>query len=87
MRATNFDEVCLGYTEEEAMKEASRCLNCKNPKCRSGCPVSIDIPAFIAEVKEGNFAKAAEIIAKLRRFLLCAAVYVLRRHSVRVSVF
>ena len=46
------------------MKEASRCLNCKNPKCRSGCPVSIDIPAFIAEVKEGNFAKAAEIIGE-----------------------
>ena len=64
VRATNFDEVCLGYTEEEAMKEASRCLNCKNPKCRSGCPVSIDIPAFIAEVKEGNFAKAAEIIGE-----------------------
>ena len=64
VRATNFDEVCLGYTAEEAMREASRCLNCKNPKCRSGCPVAIDIPAFIAEVKEGNFAKAAEIIGE-----------------------
>lgn len=64
VRAANFDEVCLGYTAEEAMREASRCLNCKNPKCRSGCPVSIDIPAFIAEVKEGNFAKAAEIIGE-----------------------
>lgn len=64
VRATNFDEVCLGYTSEEAMMEASRCLNCKNPRCRQGCPVSIDIPAFIAQVKEGNFAKAAEIIGE-----------------------
>ncbi len=61
-RATNFDEVCLGYTEEEAMAEATRCLNCKNAKCITGCPVSINIPAFIQEVKEGNFAKAYEII-------------------------
>lgn len=64
VRATNFDEVCLGYTAEEAMLEASRCLNCKNPKCRNGCPVSIDIPAFIAQVKEGNFKAAAEIIGE-----------------------
>lgn len=64
VRAANFDEVCLGYTAEEAMREASRCLNCKNPKCRSGCPVAIDIPAFIAEIKEGNFAKAAQIIGE-----------------------
>lgn len=64
VRATNFEEVCLGYNEQEAMEEAARCLNCKNPKCRLGCPVSIDIPAFIEQVKEGNFAKAAEIIGK-----------------------
>ena len=64
VRATNFEEVCLGYNEEEAMKEASRCLNCKNPRCRSGCPVSINIPAFIQEVKVGNFEKAAEIIGE-----------------------
>ena len=54
VRATNFDEVCLGYNKEEAMEEAARCLNCKNAKCIDGCPVSIDIPAFIHEVKEGN---------------------------------
>ena len=47
VRATNFEEVCLGYTKEEAMQEASRCLNCKNPKCVADCPVSIDIPEFI----------------------------------------
>ena len=47
VRATNFDEVCLGYTLEEAMDEATRCLDCRNAKCIQGCPVSIDIPAFI----------------------------------------
>lgn len=64
VRATNFDEVCLGYNEEEAKAEASRCLNCKNANCIKGCPVSIDIPAFIHEVKEGDFDKAYEIITK-----------------------
>ena len=64
VRATNFEEVCLGYTEEEAIQEASRCLDCKNPRCVSKCPVSISIPKFIAQVKEGNFAEAAKIIAK-----------------------
>ncbi len=64
VRAKNFDEVCLGYTEEEAVAEASRCLNCKNPQCVGGCPVSINIPAFIAEVKERNFEKAYEIISQ-----------------------
>jgi glutamate synthase (NADPH/NADH) small chain len=52
VRATNFDEVCLGYNKEEAMEEASRCINCKNAKCIQGCPVAINIPAFINEVKE-----------------------------------
>ena len=52
IRATNFKEVCLGYNEEEAIKEANRCLNCKNPKCVEGCPVAIDIPGFIAFCKE-----------------------------------
>ena len=64
VRATNFDEVCLGYTIEEAMHEASRCLNCKNPKCVGDCPVYINIPEFILNVKEGNFEEAAKIIAK-----------------------
>ncbi|MGN0379441.1 MAG: NADPH-dependent glutamate synthase [Butyrivibrio sp.] len=64
VRATNFDEVCLGYNEQEAMEEASRCLNCKNAQCMKGCPVSIDIPAFIHEVKEGNFAEAYKIISQ-----------------------
>jgi len=64
VRATNFEEVCLGYTEEEAMQEASRCLNCKNKPCVGGCPVAIDIPAFIQCVKAGNFEEAAKVIAK-----------------------
>ncbi len=64
VRAANFEEVCYGYTKEEAMEEASRCLQCKNPKCMGGCPVSIDIPGFLKEVEDGNFEEAANIIAK-----------------------
>ena len=64
VRATNFEEVCLGYNKEEAMEEASRCLHCKNAKCIKGCPVSINIPAFVHEVKEGNFAEAYKIISQ-----------------------
>jgi glutamate synthase (NADPH/NADH) small chain len=64
VRATNFEEVCLGYNEEEAMAEATRCLNCKNPQCQKGCPVAIDIPAFIQEVKNGDVAKAYQIISE-----------------------
>lgn len=61
-RATNFEEVCLGYNAEEAMEEATRCINCKNAKCIQGCPVAINIPAFIKEVKEGNFEGAYKTI-------------------------
>lgn len=64
VRATNFEEVCYGYNAEEAQEEAQRCLNCKNPRCVQGCPVSINIPAFIQEVKAGKFEDAAKVIAK-----------------------
>lgn len=64
VRATNFEEVCLGYNKDEAVEEASRCLKCKNAKCMTGCPVSIDIPGFIKEVEAGNFEEAAKVIAK-----------------------
>ena len=64
VRAKNFEEVCLGYNKEEAMEEASRCLNCKNARCITGCPVNINIPAFIAEVKEGNSEKASQVIGE-----------------------
>lgn len=63
-RAGNFEEVCFGYNAEEAMLEASRCLICKNPRCVPSCPVNIQIPQFIALVREGKFAQAAQVIAE-----------------------
>jgi glutamate synthase (NADPH) small chain len=64
VRATNFEEVCLGYNVEEGQAEASRCLNCKNAQCVKGCPVGINIPGFIEQVKEGNLEKAYQIISE-----------------------
>ncbi len=64
VRATNFEEVCYGYNQEEAMEEASRCIGCKNAKCVQGCPVAIDIPGFISKVKTGEFEEAYKIIGK-----------------------
>ena len=63
VRAANFEEVCLGYNLEEAQAEASRCLNCKNARCVTGCPVNIDIPAFIKQVEEGNMEEAYNVIS------------------------
>ena len=64
VRAKNFEEVCLGYNMEEAQEEAVRCLNCKNAKCVAGCPVAIDIPNFIAQVKAGDIKEAYRIISE-----------------------
>lgn len=64
VRATNFDEVCLGYDLEEAALEATRCLHCKNPRCVQACPVNVHIPDFIAAVRERDIQKAADIIAQ-----------------------
>lgn len=64
VRNKNFEEVCYGYNLEEAQAEAARCLNCKNPLCVQGCPVSIDIPAFIQKIKEGDMKEAGKIIAR-----------------------
>ena len=64
VRATNFEEVCYGYNEEEPVAEAGRCLGCKNAKCVEGCPVKINIPGFIGAIKENNYEEAANIIAK-----------------------
>jgi len=64
VRARNFDEVALGYTEEQAIDEAKRCLNCRNMPCVSGCPVRIHIPAFIAKVAEGDFEGAYPVISE-----------------------
>ena len=62
-RATNFEEVCYGYNVEEAQLEATRCLDCKNPRCVLACPVGVQIPRFIEQLREGNVAKAAEVIS------------------------
>lgn len=62
-RAKNFEEVCEGYNKEEAMAEATRCLNCKNAQCVQGCPVSINIPGFVKELKEGNIEEAYKVIS------------------------
>ncbi|SHF03882.1 FAD-dependent oxidoreductase, partial [Clostridium fallax] len=64
VRAKNFDEVCLGYNLEEAEEEASRCLNCKNPRCVGECPVNINIPGFIQKIKDGDIEGAAKVIAE-----------------------
>ncbi len=64
IRRTNFEEVCYGYNAEEAMLEATRCIQCKKPRCVEACPVSIKIPDFIKSVKNGDFAKAVETIAE-----------------------
>ena len=71
VRARNFDEVPFGYSPEIAMREASRCIQCKNPTCRTGCPVEIDIPAFINRIKEGDFAGA---IAKIKEMNALPAI-------------
>ncbi|MBQ4529548.1 MAG: NADPH-dependent glutamate synthase [Lachnospiraceae bacterium] len=64
VRNKNFEEVCLGYTKEEAMEEAARCINCKNAQCVKGCPVSINIPGFIEQVKTGNMEEAFKVIGE-----------------------
>ena len=64
IRSQNFNEVALGYTEEQAIDEAKRCLNCKNMPCVGGCPVKIHIPAFIARVAEGDFEGAYGILSE-----------------------
>lgn len=64
VRATNFKEACLGYGEENAKLEASRCLECKNPQCVKGCPVCVDIPSFIKKIKDGDYLSAYNVIQK-----------------------
>lgn len=86
VRATNFEEVCYGYNKEEAMAEASRCLNCKNAQCMKGCPVSINIPAFVEQVKMVISQRLMRLFQSHQHFLLYVDVYARRRASVRVSV-
>lgn len=82
-RAHNFNEVALGYTEELAVAEANRCLHCKVPHCRKGCPVEVDIPEFIAKIKERDFIGANEKSKKATVCLLFAVEYVRRKTSVK----
>ena len=67
VRATNFEEVCYGYNQEEAMEEASRCINCKNAKCIQGCPVGINIPAFVHEVLQIQLHHSQALQDRLHR--------------------
>ncbi len=64
VRATNFEEVCYGYNEQEALLEATRCLHCRNPRCVAACPVGLKIPDFIAKLREGDVAGASDVIAE-----------------------
>ena len=79
VRNKNFEEVALGYTEEQALDEAARCLNCKNKPCMQGCPVMVHIPDFIAEVAKGDFEAAYQPL----RCPQSAAVSARRRASAR----
>ena len=79
-RAKNFEEVCLGYNKEEAMEEASRCINCKNAQCVKGCPVAINIPGFV------TLMGLIRPSASPARCPPCAAAYVPRRASARANV-
>jgi len=86
-RNKNFFEVNQGLSEEQAVLEAARCLDCPTPTCISGCPVNINIPGFIKYIETGDFLKSAEV---LRRPMLCrpsAAGFVRRKPSVKSSVF
>ena len=68
-RSRDFDEVATGYTEVQAIGEAERCLECKKPKCVDGCPVGIDIPAFVAAVADGRLAEALAVISSMPSML------------------
>ena len=88
VRATNFEEVCLGYNQEEAMEEAQRCLGCKKPKCVEGCPVSINIPGFIEEIKEGKIEEAYKVIGLSSALpAICGRVWVNVSAESKVKLF
>ena len=85
VRATNFEEVCLGYNEEEAVEEAQRCLHCKNAKCIQGCPVNINIPDFIGAVKERDFGTLLFRLVFLLSSTLGKKTYRWLRHSLGIN--
>lgn len=81
VRNKNFKEVSLGYTEEMAIEEAQRCLNCKHKPCVSGCPVNVRIPEFIAEVAKGDFMAAYKVITSHKTLCPRSAVVFVRRKA------
>lgn len=85
VRNKNFQEVALGYTKEMAVDEAQRCLNCPKPRCVGSCPVNIDIPKFIHEVAQENFAEAYKILKQRVPCLLSADVSARRKTSARAN--
>lgn len=85
VRNHNFKEVALGYTEEQAINEAKRCLQCKKPLCVTGCPVGIPIPQFIAKVAEGDFRGAFDIISSANALPASRAASALRKHSAKAN--
>ena len=87
VRARNFEEVALGYTAEQAMEEAGRCLGCKKPKCVEGCPVNVRIPEFIAKVAEGDFQAAYEIVTSTNALPALSGRVCPRRASAKASAF
>ena len=86
-RITNFDEVALGYTAEMAAKEASRCLNCKNMPCVSGCPVNIRIPEFIKKYAKTTLRARIKLSNRQVRFLPFAVAFALRKINVKRVAF
>jgi len=86
-RIKNFNEVALGYDEEDAVKEAGRCLACKKPVCVKGCPVEIDIPSFISFIKERKFDEAISKIKEKTLYQQFVEGYARRKPSVRSYVF
>ncbi len=87
VRVTNFEEVCEGYNQEEAVREASRCFGCKNAKCIDGCPVAIDIPGFIKEIQEGNIEEAYKVISKSSALPAVCGRVCPRKPSAKENVF
>ncbi len=83
VRNKNFDEVALGYTEEMAVSEAARCLQCKNRPCVAGCPVNVQIPEFINLIANRDFAGAYKKIKETNSFPLFAAEFVLKKHNAK----
>ena len=85
VRAHNFKEVALGYSLEQAQLEASRCLQCKNPRCRQGCPVEVRIPEFIAQVVKGDIAEAYRILKSTNSLPAVCGRVCRRKTSVKAS--